>query len=122
MRPFRFTSDTSPQRRGTTAVEVAATLPVFLAFAVGLMEFGHAMMVVNSLDNAARQAARYGAVDGITTAQTTTRAQALMARSIRVVPTVLVKDASVFDTAGYNAAGINIASLPNKAFQVELRL
>jgi len=93
---------------------VAVTLPVFLVFAVGLMEFGHAMMVVNSLDNAARRAARYGAVDGITTAQTTTRAQSLMSSSIRVVPTVLVKDASVFDTAGYNATSINVSSLPNK--------
>ncbi len=95
-------------------VEVAITMPVFCVIMVGLMECGHAMMVVHSLDAAARNAARYGAVDKITSAQTTAKAKAIMAQSIRVVPTVLVKDASVFDTANYNATNINIPALPNK--------
>lgn len=114
MRPFRLTSAKPLQRLGTTAVEVAVTMPVFLAFAFGLMECSHAMMVVDSLDSAARQAARYGSVDKITSAQTVTKAQALIAQSFRVVPTVVVKDASVFDTAGYNATNLNYSSLPNK--------
>ena len=114
MRPFRLTSGNPSQRRGTTAVEVAVTLPVFIAFTVGLMECSHAMMIVDSLDSAARQAARYGSVDGISTAQTTARAVAVMAKSTRVVPTVLVKDGSVFDSASFNPSTINYASLPNK--------
>ena len=48
MRPFRLTSATTARRLGTTAVEVAVTMPVFLAFAFGLMEASHAMMVVDS--------------------------------------------------------------------------
>ena len=114
MRPFRPTSGNQPQRRGTTAVEVAVTLPVFCVIMVGLMECGHAMMMVHSLDSAARQAARYGSVDGISTAQVTTRAKAILANMTPVVPTVLVKDGSVFDTAGFNPTTIDYASLANK--------
>lgn len=89
-------------------------MPVFLAFAVGLMEASHAMMVVDTLDSAARQAARYGSVDEISSAQTIAKAKAIVAQSFRAVPTVVVKDASAFDTANYNASNINYASLADK--------
>lgn len=114
MRSFRPTPEQQPQRRGTTAVEVAVTLPVFGVIMMGLMECAHAMMVVHSLDSAARQAARYGSVDGITSAQVVTKAKAAMSKSIRVVPTVLVKDGSVFDTANFNPTNINYTGLANK--------
>ncbi len=114
MRPFRLSTDRLRKRLGTTAVEVAVTMPVFLAFACGLMEASHAMMVVDSLDSAARQAARYGSVEEITSAQTITKAKAIIAQSFRTVPTVVVKDASAFDTANYNASTINYTSLPDK--------
>ncbi len=93
---------------------MAVTLPVFLIIAVGLMECGHAMMIKHSLDSTARQAARYGAVDGITSAQVTTRAKAIMSAASHVIPTVLVKDGSVFDNASFNPTTINYASLANK--------
>lgn len=95
-------------------MEVAVTLPVFGVIMMGLMECAHAMMVVHSLDSAARQAARYGSVDGITSAQVVTKAKAAMSKSIRVVPTVLVKDGSVFDTANFNPTNINYTGLANK--------
>ncbi len=114
MRAFRPITDKQPPRRGTTAVEVAVTLPVFCVILVGLMECSHAMLIVHSLETSARQSARYGAVDGISTAQVTTRAKAIMAKATRVVPSVLVKDGSVFDTANFNPETINYAALPNK--------
>ncbi len=86
-------------RRGTTAVEVAVTLPVFGLVMAGLMECGHAMMVVHTLNSAARQAARYGSTDAITSAQTATRAATIVQNSAGVAPTVLVKDGSIFDTS-----------------------
>lgn len=92
---------------------MAVTLPVFLIFAVGLMECSHAMLVVHTLNAAARNGARYGATDGITTAQVTTKVNTLMASAIRVTPTVLVKNGSVFDTANFNVSTINYSTLPN---------
>ena len=114
MRAFRPITDKQPQRRGTTAVEVAVTLPVFCVIMVGLMECSHAMLIVHSLDSAARQAGRYGAVDGISSAQVTTKAKAIMAKSTRVVPTVLVKDGGVFDSTNFNPTTIDYSSLANK--------
>ena len=114
MQPFRPTPANQQSRRGTTAVEVAVTLPVFCVIMVGLMECGHAMMIRHSLETSARQAARYGAVDGISTAQVTTRAKAIMAKATRTVPTVLVKDGSVFDSDNFDPTTINYSALPNK--------
>ena len=114
MQPFRPTPAHQQSRRGTTAVEVAGTLPVFCVIMGGLMECGHAMMIRHSLETSARQAARYGAVDGISTAQVTTRAKAIMAKATRTVPTVLVKDGSVFDSANFDPTTINYSALPNK--------
>ena len=63
-------------RRGTTVVETALVLPVFLLFVLGLIELGHAMMVSNVLRSACRQAARIGSTEGNTTAEVRSRALA----------------------------------------------
>lgn len=104
----------TPRRSGTTVVEVAVTLPVFCVLIVGMMECCHALMVIQTLDSSAREAARYGAVDGITSAQVTTRAKSIMSSTTRIVPTVLIKDASCFDDPNFNPSTINYASLNDK--------
>lgn len=88
-------------------------MPVFGAVMVGLMECGHAMMVVHTLNGAARQAARYGSTEGITTAQATTKATTIIQNAFRLTPTVLVKDGSTFDTANVDPSTIDYAALPN---------
>ncbi len=113
MRSVQTNSGKRVRRLGTTAVEVAVTLPVFLIFAFGLMECCHAMMVVHSLTAAARSGARYGATDGVTTTQVTTKVKAITAGAFRVVPTVLVKNGSSFDAANFDASTINYTSLPD---------
>jgi Flp pilus assembly protein TadG len=100
-------------RLGTTVVEVAVTLPVFGLIMVGLMECGHAMMVVHTLNSAARQAARYGSTEAITTAQTTSRATSIIQNTVGVAPTVLVKDGSIFDTTNVSPESIDYTTLPN---------
>jgi hypothetical protein len=85
-------------RRGTTVVETALVLPVFLVFVLGLIELGHAMMVSHVLRSACRQAARIGSTEGHSTADT--RAKMLEVLGSAVDPgavTVFVKDASSFD-------------------------
>lgn len=102
-------------RRGATAVEFAVVLPAFLAFLFGLFEFGRLQLVVNLMQSATRQAARYGAAEGITSAQTMDRVREMLAAAVdtsRV--TVAVKDGSAFDGAGpYPATAAEIYALPS---------
>jgi hypothetical protein len=87
-------------RRGTTVVETALVLPVFLLFVLGLIELGHAVMVKNVLRSACRQAARLGSTEGKTTGQVQQKVlDVLGAACDQSAITVYVKDASVFDGA-----------------------
>ena len=85
-------------RRGATIVETAVVAPVFAIFLAAIMEFGHAFLVVGTLNAAAKQAARHGAVEGISTADVVAKANGILGAALDTTSaTVLVKDASVFD-------------------------
>jgi hypothetical protein len=89
------------RRRGTTVVETALVLPVFLLFILGLIELGHAQMVKNVLRSACRSAARMGTTEGHSTADV--RARALEILQSAVDPDdveIFVKDASPYDEGG----------------------
>ena len=101
-------------RRGTTAVEVAVVLPVFFVFVWGLIEFGHAFMVVNLLNAAAKRAAREGVVDDVSTSQVVARVREIVGSAVDTQSlSVHVKDASVFDQANPDVAHIDYQSLPD---------
>lgn len=88
-------------RRGTTAVEAAFVFPALFLLLFAIIEFGHAQMVSDLLKAASRTGARYGATEGVTTAQVITKVQEVLATAIDPQQvTVLVKDASVFDDGG----------------------
>jgi Flp pilus assembly protein TadG len=102
------------RRRGSSAVEVALTLPIFIMFLAALMEFSHVLFVSHMLKAAAKSGARYGATGGVTTAQVQARVQQIVASSIKVSKaTVLIRDASVFDTSNVSPGSINYNTLPN---------
>lgn len=104
-------------RQGTTTVETAMVLPVFLLLLFAIFEFGHAQLINNVLNSACRNAARIGAVEGSTTAQVRAKVEAMIGT---VVPTgtveIFVKDASSFD-GGATATGPELEELPG----IELR-
>lgn len=102
------------QRSGATLVEFAIVMPVFAIFMAGIIEFGHAYLVIGTLNAAARGAARLGAVEDITTAQVETEAKRIIGSAIRnpSAVTIRVKDASVFDQSSTDVATINYGSLP----------
>jgi Flp pilus assembly protein TadG len=50
---------------------MAIVLPIFVAFALGIVEFGRAFMVNQVITNAAREGARRAVVPGATDAQVT---------------------------------------------------
>ena len=109
------------ERRGATIVEMAVVTPVFAVFLAAIMEFGHAFLVVGTLIAAAKQAARFGAVDGISTADTVTHANGILAAAMDTAQTtVLVKDASVFDQPTLPET-IDYNDLPNIELQTAER-
>lgn len=54
------------QREGTTAVEMALVLPIFLTFVFGCMEFSRISMIRSRTANAAYEGARFAMVQGST--------------------------------------------------------
>lgn len=113
MRICRRQSGLKP-RTGTTLVETAVVMPVFLIFIWGIIEFGHAFMVSNLLTAAAKRAAREGVVDEITSAQVIAKAKDIIGTAISLENvTVLVKDASIFDDPEADISDIDYTSLPD---------
>jgi len=100
-------------RRGTTVVETALVLPVFLLFLLGLIELGHAQMVKNVLRSACRQAARIGSTEGHTTADVEQRVLDAIGSACDVSAVqVFVRDASSFDAGGTSTDGPSLEGLP----------
>ena len=89
------------KRHGTTMVEMAVVLPVFLIFIFGIVEYGRVQMVSNMLKNACRTASRQGSTEGATTASVETRVSEIMSSVMDTSHlTVIVKNADVFDDGG----------------------
>jgi len=78
-------------------VEMALTLPLFLALVLGIIEFGRAFMVEQVVTNAAREGARHGVLPGVTAAAAQQKARDHLAAasldvpqaSVTIVPTDL---------------------------------
>jgi len=101
-------------RSGVVLVEFALVVSVFAIFMAGIVEFGHAYMVLGTLNMAAKRGARMGAVEESTNDAVTTRATQILSKSINVARAeILVKDASVFDDPTVDPATITYDSLPD---------
>jgi hypothetical protein len=102
------------RRGGATLVETAVVMPVFLIFVWAIIEFGHAFMVVNLLNAAAKRASREGIADGVTSAQVVARVNEIVGSAISTDDvTVLVKNGSAFDDPEVDATSIDYDALPN---------
>lgn len=62
------TARRSPRRRGGAILEAALVLPILLALAFGMIEFGYFFFVKHTLQGAAREGARVGIVPSGTNA------------------------------------------------------
>ncbi len=102
-------------RQGTTLVETAVVLPVFLFMVFAIIEFGHAQMVNNILNSTCRNAARTGSVEGTSTAQVLTQVDDALALVISTGSlSIDVKDASVYDSGSAPpTTGSGLSALPN---------
>src|SRR5947209_1195488 len=79
---------------GTTAIETAFLLPVFLTFVIGIMEFGRAMWIQSSLQYAVEAAARCAVVQASSTCSSTTAVQTYAAAAV-IGPSVSSGDFTV---------------------------
>jgi hypothetical protein len=67
-----------------------------------------------TLTAAAKDGARYGSLDGVTTQQVIDRMKARVNGAFKSSKaTVIVKDASTYESAATNPANVNVANLPN---------
>jgi len=100
-------------RNGTSVVETALILPVFLMFVLALVEIGHTQMVRHVLRSACRQAARIGSTEGNTTDDVRQRVLDVLSGCVDPAAVeVYVKNASVFDqTSTPPNAGDDIEAL-----------
>lgn len=101
-------------RRGTTVVETALVLPVFLVFVLGIIELGHAQMVKNLLRSGCREAARIGSTEGHSTGEVQQRVLDVIGSAVNPeLIQVYVKDASVFDNGGGSTDSQSLEALPD---------
>jgi Flp pilus assembly protein TadG len=105
----------SRRRRGTAAVETAVVFPIYLMLLFGVIEFGHAQLVLNLLNSAVRNGARLGSTEGTTTANVTSRVNQTVGTVVAASKiSVYVKDASSFDSSTAPAVtDAAIEALPN---------
>lgn len=89
-------------------------MPVFGLFLVGIMEFGHAYLVIGSLNAASRAGARVGAVEGATTADVQAAVNRILNSAFKPgTATIMIKNAGVFDEASVDPGTLKYNELPN---------
>jgi Flp pilus assembly protein TadG len=101
-------------RRGTAAVEAAVVLPVYFLLLLGIVEFGHAQMVVNLLQSSCRAGARMGSTAGPTTTQVVSRMKEVLGAGVNASKVAIyVKDASSLDHSGtWPTTDSGVSALP----------
>lgn len=102
------------RRRGTTLLETAMVMPIFILLVFGIFEYGRFQFVRHVMDNAAREGARYAVVNThlLTTTQINdyTRSRfAVQAQQFTATPSVSVYFA---DAAGEPTTGKNWYDAP----------
>jgi Flp pilus assembly protein TadG len=92
------------KRSGTTTVEFAVVISVFLVFVFGLVEVGRGFMASHLLTNAARVGCRQGILESQTTATITTAVNSLLAtQAIQGATTTVQVNGVVADASTANA-------------------
>lgn len=130
---MRSVRSRSRRRRGTAIVETAFVLPAYLLLLLGIIEFGHAQLVVNLLNSATRNAARIGSTEGTSNTDVIAKVQATVGTVVPVGKiTTYIKDAGVFDGSGSTPSSasaleslpdVNVSTLdPREMFMVRVKV
>jgi Flp pilus assembly protein TadG len=101
------------RRRGAALVETALTLPVFMMFLAALLEFGHFYLVKHVVEGAARRGVHYGSFEKASNSAVESQIKSILASAFNAnKATVVIKDASVFDSGSVNPSTLNYSGLP----------
>ncbi len=95
MRQFRGKVDLNNGQRGSTTVEMAIFLPLFLLLVFGIFEFSRAWFTLNSMNHATREAVRLAAV----TPALTAGHASVIARATNILTASGITTATVANTA-----------------------
>jgi Flp pilus assembly protein TadG len=88
------------KRAGTTLVEFAVVIPIFLLFVFGLIEVGRAFMVTHVLTNAARAGCRQGILESSATSDVNATVSSLLtAQGIKGATTTVTVNGVVADVS-----------------------
>lgn len=104
------------RRRGTTVVEAALVLPIFLMFLLCIVEIGRYFMMMNVLKSAARAGARHAVARESTVAEVRNIIQGQVGTVTNGPITILIKDANSLDPLDENQipkTSAAFAELPN---------
>ncbi len=85
---------------GSTIVEMALILPLFLLLVFGIFEFGRAWLIINTMNHAAREAVRLAVVTpSLTEDYTTEDATGVVDRANKILTDAGITGADVHNTA-----------------------
>ena len=79
-------------RFGTTAVETALVLPVFLLFVLGMVELSRAVFVQHVLNSACRKAARLGSTEGNNTATVKAKTLEILGSAVKTTAVTGIRE------------------------------
>lgn len=114
MQVRRLPLETTQPRSGAVLVENALVMSIFGLFLAGIMEFGHAYMVMGIMNTAVQRGARLGAVNDVTTTEVKDHVTQILQAGIKTQhASVMVKDGSKFDDENVDPKTIDYDNLPN---------
>ncbi len=87
-------------RNGAALVELAMVLPIFVMLALGIIEFGRALMVSQLVTNAAREGVRLASLDGTTNSEVEQTIRTFLTGSANVGATDVAITISITPAAG----------------------
>ncbi len=108
---FLRTTHLKPAHRsGAAVVEMALVMPIFCMFILAIVEFGRGFMVVQLLNDAAREGARSAILAGSTNAAITTDAKTFVVDTVRCVAANVTVTITITEAAGNPATSNTLAN------------
>ena len=107
---LRPTRQKSAHRSGAAVVEMALVMPIFCMFILAIVEFGRGFMVVQLLNDAAREGARSAILAGSTNAAITTDAKTFMVDTVKCLAADVTVTITITEAAGNAAASNTLAN------------
>jgi Flp pilus assembly protein TadG len=91
---------------------LAAILPIYFTFIFALIEFGHALMVMNALNAVAKDAARFGSYEDVSTANVRSFINGRLTGVLRGrTATILIKNGAALELSSSTASPANVATM-----------